>query len=157
MFRTDDNYNLYYDERVSQDLYTDLKKLIEEHQLTSEFLALLGNHFNFSMHNTYSDHRKFLWVLYQTLGPFAITILFAEENHPHGCEYQARVDFLVDGSGSFDYELKNSLFLYETRKLSDACEERIARGSIGFEPDLKMKGNLATIDLEAFLATTTTK
>ena len=157
MLKTDDNYNLYYDERVSEDYYTDLKELIEKHQLASEFLALLGNHFNFRIHNTYNDHKKLLWLLYKTLGPFAITILFAEENHPHGCEYQARVDFFVDGSGSFDYELKNSLFLYETKKLSDECEERLAQGSIGFQPDRRINGNLVGMTLETFLEATTTE
>ena len=155
MFKTDDNYNLYYDERVSEDHYSSLKELIEENQLSSELLALLGNHFNFRIHNTYSDHRKFLWALYKTLGPFAITILFAEEEHPHGCEYQARVDFYVDAGGGFDYELKNSLFLYETKKLSDECEERLAQKTTGFDIDRRIKGNLVGMDLDKFLEETT--
>ena len=157
MFRTDDNYNLYYDERVSEDHYTSLKELIGEYQLSSEFPALLGNHFNFTIHNTYNDHRKLLWVLYNVLGPFALTILFAEEEHPHGCEYQARVDFYVDASGSFDYELKNSLFLYETKNLSEECDERLTQKSIGFEIDRRIKGNLGGMDLETFLEKTTTE
>ena len=157
MFRTNDNYYLYYDEIVSEEHYTNLKELINEHQLSSEFPALLGKHFNFTIHNTYNDHRKLLWVLYQTLGPFAVTILFAEEEHPHGCEYQARVDFYVDASGSFDYDLKNSLFQYETKKLSDECEERLAQKSIGFEVDGRIKGNLMGMDLKTFLGKTTIK
>ena len=155
MFKTEDNYNLYYDGGVSEDQATSFKNLIEEHQLSSEMTALLEKHFNFRAYNTYSDHTKLLWVLYKTLGSFAITILFAEEDHPHGCEYQARVDFIVDAGGNFDYEFKNSLFLYETHALSDPCEERFAQKTIGFDQDCRMRGSLAGMDLEAFLRKTT--
>ena len=157
MFKTDDNYNLYYDDKVSEGHYASLKDLIQEHQLSPELLGLLGSHFNFRIHDTYIDHRKFLWALYKTLGPYAVTILFAEEEHPHGCEYQARVDFFVDVSGSFDYELKNSIFTYETNDLSDECEDRLAQKSIGFEVDRRIKGNLLDKDLETFLEETTTQ
>ena len=151
MFKTEDNYNLYYDGRVSEDQATSFKKLIEKHELSSEMTALLEKHFNFRTYNTYNDHRKLLWVLYKTLGSFAITILFAEEDHPHGCEYQARVDFIVDAGGNFDYEFKNDLFLYETQAPSDQCEERIAQKTMGFDQDCRIKGSLADMDLEEFL------
>lgn len=157
MFRTDDNYNLYYDGAISGDQETAFQTLIAENQLSSEVTELLQRHYNFRIKNAYEDHRKLLWVLYKTLGPFAVTILFAEEEHPHGCEYQARVDFYVDASGSFDYELKNNLFLYETKNLSDECEERLAQKSIGFEADRRIKGNLMGMDLETFLGRTTTE
>ena len=151
MFKTEDNYNLYYDGRVSKDQATSFKNLIEEYQLSSEITVLLEKHFNFRTYNTYSDHKKLIWILYKTLGSFAITILFAEEDHPHGCEYQARVDFIVDAGGNFDYEFKNSLFLYETQAPSDQCEERIAQKTFGFEKDCRIKGSLAGMDLEAFV------
>lgn len=157
MFRTDDNYNLYYDGAISGDQETAFQTLIAENQLSPEVTELLQRHYNFRIKNAYEDHRKLLWVLYKTLGPFAVTILFAEEEHPHGCEYQARVDFYVDASGSFDYELKNNLFLYETKNLSDECEERLAQKSIGFEADRRIKGNLMGMDLETFLERTTTE
>jgi hypothetical protein len=89
------------------------------------------------------------------LGPFAITIFFAENDHPPGCEYRAKVDFYVDATGNFDYELKNHLFIYEDFRLSEKCEERKAQESIGFEKDRRIKGNIREMELETFIKSIT--
>ncbi len=47
MFKTDDNYNLYYDGTVSGDQETAFQTLIEEHQLSPEFTELLKRDYNF--------------------------------------------------------------------------------------------------------------
>ena len=151
MFRTDDNYNLYYDGMISEDQEANFKTLIEQHQLSAEFAALLKRHYNFSIPNTYGEHKKLLWILFKTLGPFAITILSAEEVHPPGCEYQVRVDFYIEANGNFDYELKNSLFLYDDYGSSDECKERIERKAIGFDKDCRVKANMGQMDLNDFI------
>jgi len=133
MLRTDDNYNLYYDGIVSREQETNFKTLIMRHQITTEFETLLKRDYNFRIPNTYGEHKKLIWILYKTLGLFAISALFAEEAHPPGCEYEARVDFYIEANGNFEYELKNKLFLYEDYGSSDECKDRIARKSIGFD------------------------
>jgi hypothetical protein len=151
MFRTDDNYNLYYDETISGDQETAFQKLIEEHQLSPEFTELLKRDYNFQIKNSYDDHKKLLWIFYTVFGSFAVTIFFAEEEHPPGCEYQARVDYFVDESGNYEYEMKNHLFQYGTYGISDECNERIEKGTIGFENDCKVKGSMREMQLESFL------
>jgi hypothetical protein len=151
MFRTDDNYNLYFDGVVSQEQETNFKTLIMQHQIANEFAALLKKDYNFNISNTYGDHRKLIWILYQTLGPFAISAIFAEKVHPPGCEYEARVDFYVEGNGSFEYELKNNLFLYDDYGSSDECKERITRNSIGFDKNCRIRGNIKRMDLTDFV------
>ena len=155
MFRTDDNYNLYYDGTASRDQETAFQELIEEHQLSGEFTELLKRDFNFKINNSYDDHKKFLWIFYKVFGSFAITIFFAEEEHPHGCEYQARVDYFVDESENYEYEMKNHLFRYDSYGMSDECKERIEKGSTGFEKDCKVRGNMGQMQLEPFIRSLT--
>ena len=150
MFRTEDNYNLYFDGVISQNNRAIMAKLIQQHQLDMEVIKLVDRHHNFRIHDSYSSHRILLWILYEALGVYAITIFFAELEHPPGCEYQSRVDFYVAGNGSFDYELKNSLFTYAERDLSDECKERIEQESIGFDKDCRVRGNMRRMDLETF-------
>jgi hypothetical protein len=155
MFRTDDNYNLYFDGVVSKDSEANFNKLIEEYQLDAELAALLKRQHNFRIYNSYEEHKMFLWSLYRALGPFAITIFFAEDDHPRGCEYQARVDFYIDGTGNFDYELKNSLFRYEEYELTEECKERIEQKLVGFEEDCRIKGSIGEMNPEAFVKSIT--
>jgi hypothetical protein len=151
MFKTDDNYNLYYDGTISGDQETAFQTLIEEHQLSAEFAELLKRDFNFRIKNSYDDHKKLLWIFYKVFGSFAITIFFAEEEHPHVCEYQAKVDYFVDENGNYEYEIKNSLFRYDNYEMSDECNERIEKGSTGFEKDCKVRGNMGEVQLEPFI------
>jgi hypothetical protein len=152
MFRTDDNYNLYYDGVVSKEQETNFKTLIMQHQIATEFAALLKRDYNFKISNTYGEHKKLIWILYKTLGLFAISALFAEEAHPPGCEYEARVDFYIEANGNFEYELKNNLFLYEDYGSSDECKDRIARKSIGFDKNCRIRANMGKMDLNDFVA-----
>jgi hypothetical protein len=151
MFKTDDNYNLYFDGALSQDHKKNLEKLIHEYQLDPKFINLLKRQYNFRIYNSYNLHKILLWVLYEALGPYAITIFFAEIEHPAGCEYQSRVDFYLDLNGNFDYELKNSLFLYAEHDSSDECKERIDQKLIGFDKDCRVRGNISASDLETFV------
>ena len=151
MLRTDDNYNLYYDGAVSPEQETNFKALIRQHQVATEFAVLLQRDYNFNISNTYGEHGKLLWILYQTLGPFAISAIFAEEVHPPGCEYEARVDFYVEANGNFEYELRNNLFLYDDYGSSDECQERIARNSIGFDKNCRIRGNMRGMELTDFV------
>ena len=151
MFRTDDNYNLYYDGEISQEQETNFKTLIKQHQIAAEFAVLLHKDYNFMISNTYGEHKKLIWILYHTLGPFAISAIFAEEVHPPGCEYEARVDFYVEANGNFEYELKNNLFLYDDYVSSDECKERIALNSIGFDKNCRIGGNIGSMDLHDFV------
>ena len=157
MFRTDDNYNLYYDDVISQEQERDFKSLIGQHQIAIEFAVLLKRDYNFKIYNSYGEHKKLIWILYRTLGPFAITALFAEEAHPPGCEYEVRVDFYVEANGNFEYELKNNLFLYEDYGSSEECKERIARKSIGFDKNCRIRGNMEEMDLNDFVKKITDK
>ncbi|UCF01341.1 MAG: hypothetical protein JSV14_13325 [Deltaproteobacteria bacterium] len=151
MFRTDDNYNLYYDGAISRDQETAFQTLIAEHQLSPEFTELLKRHYNFSIKNSYHDHKKLLWIFYKVFGSFAITIFSAEEEHPHGCEYQSRVDYFIDENGNYEYEMKNSLFKYDNYEMSDECKERIEKGSAGYEKDCKVRGYIEEMQLEPFV------
>lgn len=151
MFRTDDNYNLYYDGTVSGDQETEFRKLVGEYQLPPEFTALLKRDYNFQINNSYDDHKKLLWIFHKVFGSFAITIFFAEEEHPPGCEYQARVDFFVDERGNYEYERKNHLFRYDNYGMSDECNDRVEKGSTGFEKDCKIRGILGKMQLEPFI------
>ena len=155
MHRTDDNYNLYFDGELSKDHQESFEKLIDQHDMDSEFLNLLGRNHNFAMKNTYNQHKKLLWTLYKSIRSFAVTIFFAEYDHPYGCEYQAKVDFYLDEIGRFEYELKNNLFFYDGQKLSDECKERREQRAPGFEADYVRKGNIREMDLEAFVASVT--
>ena len=151
MFRTEDNYNLYFDGVISQNNRAIMAKLIQQHQLDMEVIKLVDRHHNFRIHDSYSSHRILIWILYEALGVYAITIFFAELEHPPGCEYQSRVDFYVAGNGSFDYELKNSIFLYTDSAQSEECKQRIEERSIGFDKDCRVKGNIEAMDLESFV------
>jgi len=157
MFRTDDNYNLYYDGVVSREQETNFKTLIMQHQIAAEFATLLKRDYNFKISNTYGEHKKLIWILYQTLGLFAISALFAEEAHPPGCEYEARVDFYIEANGNFEYELKNKLFLYEDYRSSDECKDRISRKSIGFDKNCRIRGNMGEMDVSDFVKKITAK
>ena len=157
MFRTDDNYNLYYDGSVSQEQETNFKTFIMQHQIAAQFAVLLQRDYNFNISNTYGEHQKLIWILYQTLGPFAISAIFAEKDHPPGCEYEARVDFYVEANGNFEYELKNNLFLYDDYGSSDECKERIAQNSIGFDKNCRIRGNIREKDLADFVKKITAK
>ncbi len=157
MFRTDDNYNLYYDGVVSKEQETNFKTLIMKHQIANEFATLLKRDYNFKISNTYGEHKKLIWILYKTLRLFAISALFAEEAHPPGCEYEARVDFYIEASGNFEYELKNNLFLYEDYGSSDECKDRIARKSICFDKNCRIRGNIGEMDLNDFVKKITAK
>jgi hypothetical protein len=157
MFRTADNYNLYYDGLVSEEQETNLKSLIMQHQISTEFAALLKRDYNFKILNTYGEHQKLVWILYKILGVFALSALFAEEPHPTGCEYEARVDFYIEASGNFEYELKNNLFLYDDYGSSDECIERIALKSIGFDENCRIRGNMGEMDVSDFVKKITAK
>jgi len=157
MFETDDNYNLYYDGVVTEGQVTEFKELVKEYEISGEFLALLKRQYDFGISNTYNNHKKLIWVLYKTLGSFAITIFFAEHEHPPACEYQAKADFYVEANGNFEYELQNQIFMYDNVESSAECEERIARGSIGFDKDLKIKGNIQGMDLTDFTTSITAR
>ena len=150
MFKTEDNYNLYFDGVVSQDHIAVLEELVRKHELQPEFINLVKRDHNFRIHHSYNRHRSLLWVLYKTLGPYAITIFFAELEHPRGCEYQSRVDFYVEVNGRFEYELKNSLFLYADYDGSEECQGRIEERSMGFDEDRIVRGNIQEMDLETF-------
>jgi hypothetical protein len=151
MFKTDDNYNLYYDGRISEEQETNFQTLIMQHQISTEFADLLKKDYNFKISNSYDEHKKLIWILYKTLGLFAISALFAEEAHPPGCEYEAKVDFYIEANGNFEYELKNNLFLYEDYGSSDECKDRIAQKSIGFDKNCRIRGNIGEMDLNDFL------
>lgn len=151
MFSTADNYNLYYDDMVSPEQEANFKDLLAQHHIRTEFAALLKQEYNFNITNTYGEHKKLISILYHTLGSFAISALFAEKVHPPGCEYEARVDFYVEANGNFEYELKNNLFLYEDYGSSDECKERIARKSIGFDKNCRIRGNMGGMDLTDFV------
>jgi hypothetical protein len=157
MFRTDDNYNLYYDGLISEEQEKNLTSLIMQHQISPEFAALLKRDYNFKIFNTYGEHKKVIWILYKTLGVFALSALFAEEVHPTGCEYEARVDFFIEASGNFEYELKNNLFLYDDYVSSEECKERIAHKSIGFDKNRRIKGNMGDMDIDDFVKKITTE
>ena len=157
MLRTDDNYNLYYDGAVSKEQETNFTTLIGQHQMATEFAALLKRDYNFKISNTYGEHRKLIWILYKILGLFAISAFFAEEDHPPGCEYEARVDFYIEANGDFEYELKNNLFLYEDYGSSDECKDRIARKSIGFDKNCTIRGNMEEMDLPDFVKKVTVR
>jgi hypothetical protein len=157
MFRTDDNYNLYYDGLISEEQETNFKTLIMKHQISTDFTALLKRDYNFRISNTYGEHKKLIWILYKTLKLFAISALFAEEAHPSGCEYEAKVDFYIEASGNFEYELKNNLFLYEDYGSSDECKDRIARKSIGFDKNCRIRGNMEEMGLNDFVKKITDK
>ena len=151
MFSTDDNYNLYYDGVVSKEQEASFKTLVMQHQIATEFAVLLKKDYNFNISNTYDEHKRLIWILYRTLGPFGLSAIFAEKVHPPGCEYEARVDFYVEAKGNFEYELKNSLFLYDDYGSSDECQERIARKSIGFDKNCRIRGNMGGMDLTDFV------
>ena len=151
MFKTEDNYNLYFDGRVSQNHEANFKKLIQKNQLDPELVNLPGRQHNVRIYDSYKHHRVLLWALYEVLGPYAITIFFAEVEHPHGCEYQCRVDFYVGVNKRYDYELKNSLFLHEDHRLSDECKRRVEKKSFGFDPDCRHKGDMSGLNMEAFV------
>jgi hypothetical protein len=151
MFKTEDNYNLYFDGMISQAHETNFKELIEKHQLDPKILDLLKINYNFTINDSYSLHQVILWLLYKTLESYAITIIFSETDHPYGCEYQSKVDFYVEANGSFDYELKNSIFFYADSAQSEECKKRIKERSIGFDKDCRVKGNVEAMDLESFV------
>jgi hypothetical protein len=151
MFSTDDNYNLYYDGVVSKEQEASFKTLVMQHQIATEFAVLLKKDYNFNISNTYDEHKRLIWILYRTLGPFGLSAIFAEKVHPPGCEYEARVDFYVEAKGNFEYELKNKLFLYDDYGSSDECQERIARESIGFDKNCRIRGNMGGMDLTDFV------
>ena len=155
MFRTDDNYNLYYDGTISGEQETAFQTLIAEHQLSPKFTELLKRHHNFGIKNSYDDHKKLLWIFYKVFGSFAITIFYAEEEHPPGCEYQSKVDYFVEENGNYEYEIKNNLFKYDNYGMSDECNERIEKGSTGFEKDCKVRGNMREMQLEPFVKSLT--
>ena len=157
MFKTEDNYNLYFDGVISGNNREIFAKLTRQHQLDMELANLVERHHNFRIYDSYNSHRILLWILYKALGEYAITIFFAEFEHPPGCEYQSRIDFYVAANGSFDYELKNSLFRYAENDLSGKCKERIEKESIGFDKDWKARGNMRIMDLEAFVKSISSK
>ncbi len=151
MFRTEDNYNLYFDGTISAENESNFKKLLAEYELAPEFANLLTRQHNFRIYNSYNEHKTLLWVLYEILGQFAITLFFAEADHPHGCEYQSRVDFFIDAGGKFHYELKNSIFMYEDYEVSTECKERIEQGSVGFDTDCSIKDAIQGMDVKTFV------
>ena len=152
MLRTDDNYNLYYEGVISTEQETDFKTLIMQHHLATEFAVLLKKNYNLMISDTYGEHRKLIWVLYQILGHFVLSALFAEKVHPPGCEYEARIGFSVEANGNFAYELKNKLFLYDTYQFLEECKKRIARKSIGFDKNCRITSNIKKMDVLDFVA-----
>lgn len=155
MHRTDDNYNLYFDGELSKHHQETFKNLIDRNKIAGEFVGLLKREYNCALKNSYNEHKILLWILYKSINSFAITIFFAEDDHPYGCEYQAKVDFCLDESGQFEYELKNHLVLHYGQDFSDACKERIEQKTVGFEADCVRQGNIREMDLEAFIASLT--
>ncbi len=80
MFRTDANYNLYYDGVVSEDLENNFRALLNEYQLSGEFSGLLKTHHNFRLYNFYSEHHRLIWIPCKILGTFTITIFLMKMN-----------------------------------------------------------------------------
>lgn len=74
MFRTDANYNLYYDGVVSEDLENNFRALLNEYQLSGEFLGLLETHHNFRLYNFYSEYHRLIRIPCKILGTFTIII-----------------------------------------------------------------------------------
>jgi hypothetical protein len=61
------------------------------------------------------------------------------------------VDYFVDESGNYEYEMKNHLFKYDSYGMSDECKERVTKGYTGFEKDCKVRGNMGEMQLEPFI------
>ncbi|UCG14704.1 MAG: hypothetical protein JSU72_09765 [Deltaproteobacteria bacterium] len=151
MYRTLDSYNLYYDGIIEKTQQNTFGKLIKKHNMNSRFEALLGQHYNYTMASSYGEYKSLLWILWQTLATFAITIFFSEDDHPPGCEYQTKVDFFIDEVGNFEYEVKNNLLIHEDEIMSKTCKERIERKSVAFDKDYKVKRNIEELTLESFI------
>lgn len=60
MFRTDDNYNLYYDGVVFENQENNLRALINEYELSGEFSSLLKTHHNFRLYSLYSEYQRLI-------------------------------------------------------------------------------------------------
>ena len=155
MDKTNDSYNLYFDGRVEADHEARFAEQLEEHNLDTTLVGVLRHHYNFTTTNSYNEHRILLWALWQTLESYAVTIFFTEDPHPAGCEYQAKVDFIVHEGGAFEYELKTSLWIHEDEPMLDECRERIEKKQAGFETDKKVRGNITQLTLESFVETVT--
>ena len=155
MDKTNDSYNLYFDGRIEEDHEARIAEQLEEHNLDTTLVGVIKQHYNFTTTNSYKEHRILLWLLWQTLESYAVTIFFAEDPHPAGCEYQTKVDFIVHEGGAFEYELKASLWIHEDEPMLDECRERIEKKQPGFETDKKVRGNITQLTLESFIETIT--
>ena len=60
MFRTDDNYNLYYDGVMFEDQENNLRALINEYELSGEFSSLLKIYHNFRLYSLYSEYQRLI-------------------------------------------------------------------------------------------------
>jgi hypothetical protein len=155
MDKTNDSYNFYYDGTIKEDQEARLAELLEEHNLGTVLLGAIRQHYNFTTTNSYNEHKILLWVLWQALASYAVTVFFVEDDHPAGCEYQAKVDFVVHENGAFEYDLKNSLWIHEDEPMLDECKQRIEKKQVGFENDRKVRGNITQLTLESFIEAVT--
>lgn len=71
--------------------------------------------------------------------------------HTESLTYEAKVDFVVEASGNFEYELKNNLFLYEDYGSSQECKKRILLKAIGFDKNCRIRGNMGDMDINDFV------
>ena len=151
MDKTKDSYNLYFDGVITEEHEAKYHEQIEKHNLDTRLLGVLKQHYNFTTTNSYNEHKTLLWILWVTLKGYAVTIFFSEDAHPAGCEFQAKVDFFVDRSGSFEYELKNNLWIHEDEPMLDECKERVEKKLVGFGKNKKITGKIAQLTLESFI------
>jgi hypothetical protein len=151
MIRTEDSYNLYYDGEVEETQKVMYRQLIEEYQLSSDFFGLLGQEYHFTMRDSYNQHGPLIWLLSKALKTFAISIFFAEIEHPQGCRYQTKVDFMLEEQGHFVYERKNGLLMIDDDKISEECMKRMNLKSVALEDDHKVTSNRVGLSYESFV------
>jgi len=153
--RKEETYNLDFDGRITGEHKGKFRKLIEKHQLNSNFIGLLKKPHNLVTSDSYGEYKTLLWILYETLETFSIRILFIEDCVPEGCKFRSNADFCVDENGNFKFEFKNQLVIHETLELSADCREQLKEKSETYEKDSKITGNIRGIDFRTFLERTT--
>ena len=151
----EETYDVDFDGSITGQQETKFRHLIEKHQLSSDFIGLLEQPNGFVTSNSYDEYKTLLWVFCEILGPFNIKIVFSEDCVPEGCCFHSNVDFSLDQSGSFEFELKNELVIHEGLELSEECKEQLKDKSEAFEEDFRITGNIRGMDLQTFLERTT--
>ncbi len=157
MNRKEETYNLDFDGIIAGQNQAKFRKLIEKHQLSSNFTGLLKKPHNFVTTDSYSEYKILLWILYETLERFSINILFIEDCVPEGCQFRSNADFCIDENGNFKFELKNELVIHGSLELSADCREQLKEKSETYDKDLRITGNIRGMDFQTFLESTTRK